>query len=662
MAGSGSRSANACESCRRRKVKCSGEQPCRTCIRHNLECTFGSWGRRRYSEAHVQSLLDNIRSYEEQLVAHSDSDPISKQQARYSPGGRGLSVQHPVFIAPAPQQDGPATPSAHGLQEPLSEGVSYPGDDDGISPATDLTSGPAFESQVRSLLHRNQSYSDPNKILSDIMGVAESTSQWKSSRALVNEASAPMIPSLSESQHLLDRFLFYLCVSQHFFDPRTFSDSMMLLFQSPERQRQQSRTTWFTEYLLVMAMAKLMDVEEPTSQPPGASLFAEAMRRLPRLHQLGEEGVIAVEILTLITTYLQWCDRKHDAYLYVGMALRLAIALGCNRPAVEQTCLPSETAHRVRLWWTVYMLDRRLSSGLGLAAGADERQLRIEFPRHAIGFQSPIALIINVRIARTTDDIMSFTRTGASLYLMLFQAIILCARPILLQRVRQKVRRQAEQQPLEPAPPILARLCETCNEAATKSLSILFALQRQRIIPRYGFFDLDATFSAAFILVMMGFIGDSESKPPPALDQAFVVLRFLSQAGNLAAEQRLQDILQSCLRVWPDHSTGDEQQGSSIQAPAGTPTTPSRAPPAGPYTPLATDGFNSLQEESRLLEPWMHPEMASGVFDMQGGWNMDLSGEAEGIYSSFYDPTMPLTGVDYTDWVEIEKVLGGLNT
>lgn len=57
----------------------------------------------------------------------------------------------------------------------------------------------------------------------------------------------------------------------------------------------------------------------------------------------------------------------------------------------------------------------------------------------------------------------------------------------------------------------------------------------------------------------------------------------------------------------------------------------------------------------------MHPEMASGVFDMQGGWNMDLSGEAEGIYSSFYDPTLPLTGVDHTDWAEIEKVLNGLN-
>ena len=54
---------------------------------------------------------------------------------------------------------------------------------------------------------------------------------------------------------------------------------------------------------------------------------------------------------------------------------------------------------------------RRLSSGLGLAAGADERQLCIELPRHAAGFQSPVALAINVRIARVTDDIMSSEST-----------------------------------------------------------------------------------------------------------------------------------------------------------------------------------------------------------------------------------------------------------
>jgi hypothetical protein len=125
---------------------------------------------------------------------------------------------------------------------------------------------------------------------------------------------------LEESQHLLDQFLFYLGVSQHFFDPRSFSDDLTLLFQSPETRQQQLNSPWFTEYLLVMAMAKLMDVKSPTSQTPGTDLFAEALKRLPPLHHMGGEGVVAVEILTLIATYLQWCDRKHDAYLYVCYA------------------------------------------------------------------------------------------------------------------------------------------------------------------------------------------------------------------------------------------------------------------------------------------------------------------------------------------------------
>ncbi|KXG48290.1 Transcription factor [Penicillium griseofulvum] len=404
---------------------------------------------------------------------------------------------------------------------------------------------------------------------------------------------------------------------------------------------------------------------------------------------MGGEGVVAVEILTLIATYLQWCDRKHDAYLYIGLALRLAIALGCNLREIDQRCLPSQSAHRLRLWWTVYMLDRRLSSGLGLAAGADERQLRTELPRNAMGFQSPIALAINVRIARVTDDIMSslygnksitqlelvqkiqqilqelhetgrsfpkslmldfnrplqlVTRTGASLYLMLFQSP-------------------------DPAPSMLLRLCDTCDEAATRSLAILESLRRQQTIPRYGFFDLDATFSAAFVLVMVGFLNKSQSQPPPALEQAFRVLQFLSESGNSAAKRRLQDIAQSYSHVWPDHafnanvSHSDTAPQNKTQPPTASPgsrqdalLTSSGSPP---YMAVASSSQGDHQDEIRLLEPWSNMEAPDAMFDMQGDWDLDLSGEAEGIYSSFHNPTLPLTGVDYIDWLEIEKVFNG---
>lgn len=61
-----------CETCRKRKVKCTGEKPCRACVKHNLQCIFGTTGRRKYSEAEVKQLLDKIRIYEERLASGAE--------------------------------------------------------------------------------------------------------------------------------------------------------------------------------------------------------------------------------------------------------------------------------------------------------------------------------------------------------------------------------------------------------------------------------------------------------------------------------------------------------------------------------------------------------------------------------------------------------------
>ncbi|CAI7586933.1 unnamed protein product [Penicillium manginii] len=225
---------------------------------------------------------------------------------------------------------------------------------------------------------------------------------------------------------------------------------------------------------------------------------------------------------------------------------------------------------------------------------------------------------------------------------------------------------------------MLSRLCDTCNEAATRSLEILHSLQRQRTIPRFGFFDLDATFSAAFVLVMRGFINSSQDEPPPALSQACEVLQFLARSGNFAAEQRLQDISQSCSHVWP--SRVFNKTSSSEGSPQVSMTSRPRAHNINPdgngnrsrfgYYPTQSRGNTSVvpgsqhnhHDESQLLEPWANLLSTDTVFGTRDDWNIDLSGEAEDIYSSFNNPTLPLTGVDYMDWLEIEKVLNGPET
>lgn len=54
----------------------------------------------------------------------------------------------------------------------------------------------------------------------------------------------------------------------------------------------------------------------------------------------------------------------------------------------------------------------RLSTGLGFPPGVDGRQLRAELPRPFSGYQHPLPMIINIRIAQTTDEIMACEFVG----------------------------------------------------------------------------------------------------------------------------------------------------------------------------------------------------------------------------------------------------------
>ncbi|KAJ5899442.1 hypothetical protein N7495_004186 [Penicillium taxi] len=47
------RAANECEFCRQRKVRSSGEQPCRDCVKHKWDCIFGNIGHKLFSEAWI---------------------------------------------------------------------------------------------------------------------------------------------------------------------------------------------------------------------------------------------------------------------------------------------------------------------------------------------------------------------------------------------------------------------------------------------------------------------------------------------------------------------------------------------------------------------------------------------------------------------------------
>lgn len=190
---------------------------------------------------------------------------------------------------------------------------------------TELASGPAFEFRVKSIFRNhigNRALLPPDISVATLSSAQSDrpVSQWENATDLVNGVPPPTLLERERSYELFDTFISLLGVNQHFLDSRVFLDSMDLLYHDDSSRSSQMQSIWFTQYLLVMAVAMLIGSPAEGSRiPPGNDLFAEAMRRIPPVHDMGSHGVISVEILCLIALYLQWCDRKHDAYLYVSL-------------------------------------------------------------------------------------------------------------------------------------------------------------------------------------------------------------------------------------------------------------------------------------------------------------------------------------------------------
>lgn len=176
---------------------------------------------------------------------------------------------------------------------------------------------------------------------------------------------------------------------------------------------------------------------------------------------------------------------------------------------------------------------------------------------------------------------------------------------------------------------------------------------------------------------MMGFIKTNDpQKPPEGLADAADILEYLTAAGNKAAQRRLTDLKQFCYHVWSPDNMSDEwkwlrtthlspSNDVTHPYPAET-TTPGRLGVSGhPLSPAGEEPlYNSFWPETwdnwddgrTVLSNTTSQRVGMLDFDLDAGFQMDLSREAGDIYSSFNDPNLPLTGVDEVDWAEIGKM------
>ncbi|KJR83585.1 uncharacterized protein SPSK_10567 [Sporothrix schenckii 1099-18] len=232
-----------------------------------------------------------------------------------------------------------------------------------------------------------------------------------------------------------------------FSDPETFERQLELAYEGPQALKAVSDyendddtrvCLTYAKIFMILALGRLYSVNRTTTsrdavapsntddpddandRPPGFGFFARALALLPDVHEPG--SILGVETLAYVGYFLQNMNRRDAAYLYIGIALRMAISLGLHQEvpssASSPALSPADREHRRRVWWSIYSLDRILSLKSGHPIAILDEDIGVDMPKPLPGepADSPVVILrCYTELSRILGDITTLIYRRTSL-------------------------------------------------------------------------------------------------------------------------------------------------------------------------------------------------------------------------------------------------------
>ncbi|RKU41375.1 hypothetical protein DL546_003649 [Coniochaeta pulveracea] len=348
------RCPKACENCKRRKERCDGLTPCRRCVTRGVDaqCTFTPRPTVR-SPAH-------FRSPESRSTVHgsvpafqgselSTTDILSTAVAPSPRRRRPSEMFHRSPAAPVPQLSR-LIKDAHGK-------FMFIGDAANLSflqiirriVSESVGSCPFVDDPLRNFMVEVSPAGRRNWI-SNIM------------------SEPPAKPSVAEAHYFLHWYkLATNCILNLYDDgePRTGLEQWAT-HATPEEQQDDAASAIY--YLILSIGAQTC----PEDKDELAERYFNYGRFLTTSSVMEDPSLSTVGSYVLITMYLLGASRRNAAFMYLGIAVRAAYALGIHRGDIGSLFSPVEYTIRERLWKGLRFLDLFLSSSLGRPPSTSE--------------------------------------------------------------------------------------------------------------------------------------------------------------------------------------------------------------------------------------------------------------------------------------------------
>ncbi|KAH8804879.1 hypothetical protein F5884DRAFT_429908 [Xylogone sp. PMI_703] len=371
----------ACLECRRRKIKCSGGQPCESCAFHEITCSYPQEG---------------------------DGEPSKKESSsttkkRREPGH--MRVERPARPRAPSRADAELQERLRRLEEEVFQRTSYPPSHISLdqSPTAVIDEGIRMRQNEknqfcacgRAIAESDlQDYEDVDtpddesqgrttayiSLAMQIRTLKEAVPEpvWSDGHSALPQTDVETcLISNDRLYYLLDLFFSEFNCYIVAIDCSDFMTRLESLFQeSSVSQSQQlsiqnakpEQITLIALACMILAKAELLSVEPRTESQfyrSHQSWYAESCRVMARYYQTRPSNFDLVQLRLVESFYMIALERVDRFSSAVMNAVNEAFAAGLNDQSLWKNCSKTEITSRCALWWTMYLMDRQAAQRYG---------------------------------------------------------------------------------------------------------------------------------------------------------------------------------------------------------------------------------------------------------------------------------------------------------
>lgn len=379
----------------------------------------------------------------------------------------------------------------------------------------------------------------------------------------------------------LKKFLGFLQYDYHFF----LYDELLLNIDSIYSNGiERNHPMAIAQFCLVMAVGAIYDKKAVvTDEYPGYQNFKLALKYL---HEVNSSfSLIAIQTHILFAWYLLILNQKGPASIHCASAVRKALHIGLHK-LPESNISPVVKEHRLRTWWTAFVVETFCVSLLGIPQQICVDHVDVPLPsRTQLGtaeeglFFDHTYFTLYIKLALITSKILSTIyaksfniardmlqilsvldsleqfkkelpaalrssletfiiqeRKDLSFLLFYNQTIILALRPVFWYYFKlASVGSPKFNGSIWSSQPVVAGLT-----AATSTIKILKVCEENQLISKLGFYDPNHLYSAILIVLVSNIMKDR--KGIYEVSEPLSVIQFQAGSGNRAARSIMNDL------------------------------------------------------------------------------------------------------------------------